>query len=345
LFLLPLRSHDLTSQLFAARISSVLLNLGIVWLAFSTFSELVRSPLYLIGAMTAVIVLLPQHTFVNSMVGDGVLAELMVCLVLFCWARIFRRGMTAGFIVGLVLATLGGILSKTTAMFLLPLNAILALWWFFRQSHRVQVWRRAVFLVAGLVFLLASFWLWSRFWLPSGSHTISRLWESLSSESLLWEDVRGITFGEALLLGYDSFWAYFGWMAVPVSLRWYGAIMLATLGAAVGWGFWARDRARQHSRHYGLDLWAVTMMGGTLLLAVAIFVWVALLSRAGGYYQFQGRYLFPVVVPFAFLLVGGWVNITPSRTRGFLVWAGLVFLAVFDAWAVMRYLVPYYYSG
>jgi hypothetical protein len=87
------------------------------------------------------------------------------------------------------------------------------------------------------------------------------------------------------------------------------------------------------------------MMGFTLLLAVAIFVWVALLSRAGGYYQFQGRYLFPVVVPFAFLLVGGWANITPSRTRGFLVWAGLVFLAVFDAWAVMQYVVPYFYFG
>jgi hypothetical protein len=156
--------------------------------------------------------------------------------------------------------------------------------------------------------------------------------------------VRGITFGEALLLSYDSFWAYFGWMAVPVSDRWYGAILLATVGAAVGWGLWSRDRVTGRAGRYGFDVWAVIMMVGVLVLAVAIFVWVALLSRTTGYYQFQGRYLYPVIVPFAFLLVGGWVNITPSRTRGVLVWASLVFLVVFDTWAVTRYIVPHFYS-
>jgi hypothetical protein len=345
LFLLPLRSHDLSTQLFAARISSVLLALGIVLLAFAILSELNRPRSYLICAMTAVVVFLPQHTFVNSMVGDGVLAELMVCLVLFCWARLFRRGMTIWLLVGIILGTLGGIWSKTTAMFLIPLNTILALWWFFRQPRRTGSWRTVAFLVGGLAFLAVALWLWNRFWLPPGSQAISIPWESLSGESVLWEDMRGMSFGEALLLSYDSFWAYFGWMAVPVSDRWYGAILLATLGAAVGWGLWSRDRATGRAGRYGFDAWAVIMMAGALVLAVAIFVWIALLSRATGYYQFQGRYLFPVVVPFAFLLVGGWVNITPSRTRGVLVWAGLVFLTVFDAWAVMRYVVPYFYFG
>jgi hypothetical protein len=337
IFLLPLRSHDLTSQLFAARISSVLLNLGIVWLAFATFCELIRPRSYLVCAMTAVVVFVPQHTFVNSMVGDGVLAELMACLVLFCWARLFRRGMNAWLAVGLVLGTLGGIWSKTTAMFLVPLNAVLAAWWFARQPRRTRTWRTVAFLSAGLALLAMSLWLWNRFWLPSGSHTVSKLWESFFNESSLWEDLRGMTFGEALLLSYDSFWAYFGWMAVPVSPRWYGAILLATFGAAVGWGLWSRGRAAGREERYTFSAWAVIMMAGTLLLAAAIFVWVALLSRATGFYQFQGRYLFPVVVPFAFMLVGGWVNITPSPTRRVLVWLGIVFLVAFDAWAVMHY--------
>jgi hypothetical protein len=342
LFLLPLRFHDLTSQLLVARLSSVLLSVVIVWLAFATFSDLVLSGLLLICAMTAVVVFLPQHTFINSMVGDGTLAELMTCLVLFCWVRLFRRGPSVWRVTGILLGTLAGIWTKTTAMFLIPLNGVLALWWFFRQPRQTRTGRYVAFACIGAAVLGVGLWSWSLLASPSRSRTLGAILESLSADGWLFVDARGITFGEALLLSHDSFWAYFGWMALPVGPKWYGALLLLTLVAALGWLFWARDQKSDATRH-DFPSWAPKMMGVALLIALAAFIWVALLSQSAGFYQFQGRYLFPVVVPFAFLLIGGWTSIIPSRRRRILIGAVVVFLVLFDAWSVMRYVVPYFY--
>lgn len=337
LFLLPLRFQDLSLQLLIARLSSVLLSLGVVWLAFRTFSEIVPSRPYLICSMTAIVVFLPQHTYINSMVGDGSLAELMACLVLYCWVRLFRRGASAWRVAGIVLGTLAGIWSKTTALFLLPLDVGLALWWFFRQSRRAWTWRRAAYICISVALLAIATWVWGQLGFPLGSRTLGELTESLFANDLIWVDTRGITFGEALLLSHDSFWAYFGWMTVPVSPRWYGAVLLLTVAAVLGWVVGGKARG-------DFPPWAVKMMGGAFLTAFIIFVWQALLSQSTGFYQFQGRYLFPVIVPFSFLLVGGWVQIIPSRLRRILVWSAVVFLTVFDAWSVIGYAIPHFYA-
>ncbi len=77
------------------------------------------------------------------------------------------------------------------------------------------------------------------------------------------------------------------------------------------------------------------MMGAAFLTAFGLFVWAALLSPSSGYYQYQGRYLFPAVIPFAFLLVGGWLKLYRRGDR-IVLFAGVLFLAVFDAWSVDR---------
>lgn len=334
-FLHPLRFQDLTLQLFVARLSSVLLNIGIVWLAYRTFSELVLSRSYLIWSMTAVVVFLPQHTFINSTVGDGPLAELMACLVLYCWARLFRRGVTAWTVSGIAVGTLIAIWSKATAAFLIPLDFGLALWWLFRQPRRT--WQHAAFVCVGVGLLGLAVLLWDYHQSPLGSRTLSMFWESSPVQEWLWVDARGLAFGEALLLSHDSFWANFGWMSVPVSPRWYGAILLLTLLAVVGWLLGGKDQE-------DFPPWGVIMMGGSFLMAVTIFIWKGLLAPSSAYYQFQGRYLFPVVIPVAFLLIGGWMQLIPPGRRQILIMSAVMLFAMFDAWAIMGYIVPYFYS-
>jgi hypothetical protein len=335
LFLVPFRFQDLVTQLRIARLSSILLNMAIVWLAWRTFAELVPSHSDLICALTAVIVFLPQHTFINSMVGDGPLAEVMACLVLYCWVRLFRRGASVWTVLGIVLGTLAAIWSKTTAAFLMPLDVGLALWWSLRQPR--QAWRRRQVALAGAAFavLAVAVWVWVQS--PPGSRTIEAVQQSLSRHGLLWVDQRGMTFGQALLSSYDSFWANFGWMTVPVSARWYGAVLLLTLLAVLGWLL-----GRQAQEDF--PPWGVVLMGGAFLAALIPFVWTALLASSSGYYQFQGRYLFPATVPFAFLLVGGWAHTFPARRRRAWLGAMVVFLAIFDAWCVVGYVIPFFYS-
>jgi len=333
LFLLPFRHQDLVFQLYMARLSSVLLNVAIVWLAIRTFLELIPSRPDLASLMTAVVVFLPQHTFINSMVGEGPLAELMACLVFYCWVRLFRRGLGTWEIAGIVLGTMVGVWSKTTAVFLIPLDAGLALWWFLRRSRRAWTWRYTGYLCVGIIVLGMGTWVWSRS--PLGTYALRSMRQLLSPSELVWVDKRGITFGEGLLLSYDSFWANFGWMALSLSERWYGAIALLSLMAI--WG-WCTKKPQE------IPPWSVGVMGGALGAAILIFVWTALLSKQSGYYQFQGRYLFPVLIPFAFFLVGGLECLFSTRGNGAGTILFLLFLVCLDTISLAGYIFPYFYS-
>ncbi len=334
-FLLSFRCQDLVFQLYLARLSSVLVNVGIVWLAFQTLLELVPSHPLLAFLMASVVLFLPQHTFINSMVGDGVLAELMACLVVYCWVRLFRHGLTVWEVVGLIFGTLAGIWSKTTAIFLILVNIGLTIWWLVRCHRYGQFSRRyLIYLCAGVAMLGAGVWLWGRF-SHLGAQTVQSVYsfrQALSPSGLLWMDARGLTVGEALLASYDSFWANFGWMALPVSGRWYGAIALLSVMALAGW-ICGKPR--------GMPSWAVGMMGGTTGMALAIFVWAAILSQSG-YYQFQGRYLFPIIVPYVFLVVGGLARLIPALEQRYGVALFLLSLVGFDTWCLVGYILPYF---
>lgn len=335
LFLLPFRFQDLVVQLRIARLSSVLLNLAIVWLAFRTFAELLPSRRFLVCAMTAVVVFLPQHTFINSVVGDGPLAELMACIVLYCWVRLFGRGARVWMVVGIVLGTLAAIWSKTTAVFLIPLDVGLALWWSLRQPRQVRRWRKVAFAGFGAAAVVLVLWAWFQSGLGSGA--LEKVREPLALDGLMWVDQRGMSLGQALLASHDSFWANFGWMAIPVGTRWYGAALLLAVLAALGWlpGGEAQE---------GFPRWGAKLMGAAFLTALLAFVWAALLTGSAGYYQFQGRYLFPAVVPFAFLLVGGWARVFATQRSRVMIAAMVLFLVLLDAWSLLAYAIPYFYS-
>lgn len=333
LFLLPVRGQDLTLQLLAARLSTVLLNVGIVWLAFLTFSELAPRSRILSVSMTLVVVFAPQHTFINSMVGDGPLAELMSCLVLYCWVRLFVRGARVPEVLGIVIGTVAGIWSKATALILLPVDIVLALVWLWRTFRDRWGWRQRAGLIAGCVGL--GIGLWALSWSAPGQRLYAALARPLAGQPPQWVDVRGITFGQALLLSHDSFWANFGWMAAPVTARWYGVLLLFAALAVVGWIFGSRERR-------DFPPGSVALMSLAFFITLLTFVGTALLFPRLGAFQFQGRYLFPAMIPAAFLLVGGWSRLLPAGRLPAL-FASVAFFVLFDAWCLWMTIVPFFY--
>jgi hypothetical protein len=76
--------------------------------------------------------------------------------------------------------------------------------------------------------------------------------------------------------------------------------------------------------------------------AFTIYAWGYILSRAGRPYGFQGRYLFPVLIPYAYLLAGGWDRLTAGRRAPAHLF--LAALALLDAWSLALYILPYYYG-
>ncbi|MBE7550994.1 MAG: glycosyltransferase family 39 protein [Anaerolineales bacterium] len=172
---------------------------------------------------------------------------------------------------------------------------------------------------------------------------------------------------------FQSFWGQFGWMAVPMSRRVYLALTLLTLAALGGVvGFWTarptgvdlslgKDVSSPHAPR-PTQFQALLLMVLTIGLMLLGYVWYNL-----EFVQFQGRYLFPALIPlgifltvglqiafsprWAWLLAGGlalalgWLVIT-SLWRGeidklALLLVGLALaLALGRAWLASRWPVP-----
>jgi hypothetical protein len=283
--------------------------------------------------MVAVLVFWPQHTFINSMVGEGALAELMAVVVLYGWIWLFSGEGDYRIVAYIILGTLLGIWSKTTAAFLIPLNFGLFLWWFRRKSWH---WRLIhwLYLFGSILAIGLALWGWSQSTLGKGM--LVKISTLLDGSGLLWMDQRGVTFGKALLFTHDSFWANFGWMSLGVSERWYGALLLLTLLGFIGFIWNQAD----------VEKWRTFLLMSFGVVALAVYVWAALLSkRSSSYYQFQGRYLFPIAVSYVFILMKGLYNLF-SKIVQFRISVLLLLLMIgFDLWCMVGYIWPYYYGG
>jgi hypothetical protein len=126
-------------------------------------------------------------------------------------------------------------------------------------------------------------------------------------------------------ISFHSFWAQFGWMAIPApsTLYWaWGALTLLGLAGLI---------LRRHMLRQPPWL---------LLVGTIIAAWLAYVGYNFVFLQFQGRYLFPALVPLATLVVAGWTAWLPARLRvtGALLLGGV--LLGLNAYALLRVLGP-----
>ncbi len=112
-------------------------------------------------------------------------------------------------------------------------DALLAVWWAVRRARHGWSWQQAAWLAAALLSLAGGGWLWLQTRL--GVTAVDRLWPLPAPAEWTWVDQRGMTLGAGLLTTHDSLWANFGWMNLPLSKRWYGAILGASGLALAGW--------------------------------------------------------------------------------------------------------------
>lgn len=100
---------------------------------------------------------------------------------------------------------------------------------------------------------------------------------------------------------FNSFFGQFGWMALPLPGWMYaafgGLLLLALIGGLAG--FWQRDAAPPLPRQR--FAWLLLVLSGALTLAQFAYY-------NSEFVQFQGRYLFPALIPFGVWLALGLDN-------------------------------------
>lgn len=314
-----------TMRLFSAMIGAVAVVCawGVVRVLFAA-----RPWLALVAA--AFVAFLPQRLSIMGGVSNDSLAEALAGIVLLGTALYlaaekrpaWRWLVGLGIIIGMVFLT------KTTVYYVSGIAglAILLRWWREKWPLRIGVQQVAALAIPSL--MLGAVW-----WIHSidkyggldflglqrhdevvvGQPRTDDYIETQygGSERVWLENMARTTF--------QSFWGQFGWMAYPMQPRIYTGLQVLSIITLVGVGL----QAVRQGWPVMLQRWQqeyIVLLGLAIALVFAQFFFYNL-----SFVQFQGRYLYPALIPLALLValgVDGWVSLA-ARSQPRLHWLGV----------------------
>ena len=132
---------------------------------------------------------------------------------------------------------------------------------------------------------------------------------------------------------FHSFWGQFGWMGVPMNDRNYAILAVCSLVVLVGWLWYLTRNARTAFQNSGFWL-----LGSWILFATLVYV-----GYNVKYVQFQGRYLFPALIPIGLAFTIGfrqWITWLPRNWRDVVLAIPFIGLAALCWIALFRMIVP-----
>jgi 4-amino-4-deoxy-L-arabinose transferase-like glycosyltransferase len=340
---------DITSRLLLLRLASVLLGMGTVFLLFLAAAVLFPEEDSLIIGIPAFVVFMPMHTFMTSVLNSDNLTEFWASLALFFMLTWFHRGLSLWRMLGAALAVTLGVLTKRTAVFLIPLFifavAIYARRWVPKEKER---WAVGLAVLVSLV-SLAGLGLFIVYLGPylQGGILASFVPHALDSQELF-TAVQGEGFFKDFIAGvqntFVSFWAAFGWGNVSMARGWYAVLAAASLAVAAGFILYLFRFYRTAS---SAEKWrAEAIIFLLIALLLALLIGLGAMVFLGGKYRtgLHIRYFLPVIIPIATLFLLGWRELFPPQYRRFAVPVLLTGLTLFDATAMAYYIIPFFYS-
>lgn len=352
-------------ELIPLRLFSVVLGAGVVALSFVISRQLLPAQPHISLAVMSLVAFLPQHVAMLAAVNNDALAELLVGLCLLWTLRyldadtplsppdksggsktradsVERAGKkhyvdrfsqslwAAGLLVGAALVT------KIT-IYYLGLLVPLAIWLRWRGEKReLPELARSLATFALVAGAIGGLW-WLRnsheYHLPDilalGAHDAVVADQLRTADYIAAHGWRAYLTGMAGTLLKSSF-GQFGWMALPLDsvlggwlYRGYGMLLL--LGVAGAW----RGMKR------------ITRPARIILLGAVMLVALQTLYYNLEFVQWQGRYLFPALIPLSLIVVYGanhWLQ--RWAWARWLLTLGLVCLAVVDVYLLFRVIVP-----
>lgn len=315
--------HSPPATVIVLRLGSVGLWLLNVWLGLRLLRFLeVRDEFLRLGAVTLV-ALLPTYVFVSAAINnDNLMIPLgaaLLCLMA-RWQPTLRNSLALGGLLALALWT------KQSTLIFFPAVAVLLLLARFRQPFS---WGRL------LGHYLVGFGLPALLYLPWALRN-RRVYGTFTPENIFAAAKTWPSFVDALLSAthnlVKTFWSVSGIsndVGYPFPLLGMGFALLSGAGLILGWkqnpqlGTTIRAGLKQ-------PIWAALAVGGV--------VNVTLVLRYGCQFGMgQGRHLFPLLYPFALLLVWGLPTFPMKSLRVQLVGFWITYALAFEAFSLCRF--------
>lgn len=327
--------------LLALRLFCALLGAGVSVVAWHIVRE-ASCDRALAAATAALVALVPQHLAMIGSLNNDALSFLLVALVVWQAVRLLRaseaaqqpkRSQWQSDLKLYVLSALA-LLTKTLAWVVAPLVGVVFLWRWRRDGAKRSLQR--IFLMIVVVLLFNGPWFVRNMALYGGTdilgleqHDTIAVGQPRTAYEIAQRGVMG-TISNGLQTTFHSFWGQFGWMKAPLQTEEYMILALFSLMALLGCLFYFARRRRKRMTDQ--------VDGRVLFLFV---LWIAISAGLLLYYnlefvQYQGRYLFPALIPIAFFFMLGLGTWLPKTYR-WLPWGGLLlFLLYLDYIAILE---------
>ncbi len=370
-----LSDGDLTTL----RLFSAMFGLMIILAAYSTGSILFPQQPWLSLSGTAFVAFLPQHLHIlasvnNDALGWAVVACTLAAIMAYLKDIPYQEHSVQPWHLGVLVGI--GLLTKSTTYFMVGI-VILAIVLKWLSAHLQAVHQSAentfpeetrrdtyslplgVLLRRWLGFLLPALVLGSLWWLRNfdsygfpdflglAAHDFVVVGQPRTADRI---DLLGFSgyLRELMQTTFNSFWGQFGWMGVPMQPCIYTAIGL--LGTVILSGLGINRNSPQTITSAQRNCWLI-------LLSTILFSTLAFLYYNTEFQQYQGRYLFPMLIPLGVLFALGmdaWRRLIsnilakyiPVNHEHLLVhspWLLLIpfmLVPLFDVWLLWRVIVP-----
>ena len=276
----------------------------------------------------------PQFLFISARVGNDTAVTAFSALVLLGTVRLLKRGVTNGRLIWLGV-TLGlALLSKISALALLPLVAVgLAIRATQQRSVRCLIkWGVIVFSIA----LVIAGWAYLRNWILYRHPLASNVW--LAAVGLREPQPSLIELYREEFWGLEiSFWAVFGWMNIVIDEIFYqilaAMVRLSIVGLLVlAIGQFDKFKVLKRKQLDRSTLLSLLLLGIWFLLLFASLLRFMQIQTGA-----QGRYLFPAIAAISIFILLGLSQFVPQQYSGVL--AGVVGGALF----ILAVICPFIY--
>lgn len=335
-------------SLIALRLASVVIGAGVVIAAYAVALRAFPGRFSIAWTAAAFVAFLPQHVHILASVNNDALALALCGAILWACIDYADGGRTPAWALGLLVGA--AFLTKTTA-YMMAGVALLALWIRMRAAARDTASGArpvAVTLQPFIVFLIPAAVLGALWWLRNiGVYGFPDFLGLRAHDEVVVGQLRtadhiaaigaGQYASDALTTIVTSFYGQFGWMAVPLHSFALGMVVLFALIVATVGGV-ALAFVSPVRRLAARGTWRI--FGATVLLAMAMLAYYNT-----SFVQFQGRYMYPLLIPLAVTVAVGLDLLREKLPAGgrfpWLIAALFGLVAVADVYIIMRVVAPY----
>jgi hypothetical protein len=336
--------HSPAIQLLAVRLTSLILLLGMVYVARLTTRMIAPTCPAVSIAVTSLIALSPENTVIAASANNDTGANLMGAVLAYLIARlILHPGRWTAF--AMIPAVSTAFMTKGNIFPVIAVSMLILAAYIFREMQRLSRWQLTALLVAASLMLIAPLQT------EGVRYAIARAAQVLGN-SQQWQHSlsRVVAAGRwPWLYQYETFWATFLGDTAQPAIGWYIAIgliiALALTGGARGIVHWLRSPQRQLGR---LGFLYTVFVFSVFLQWLTSATYLVLLNayNIGNVWErsewsVQGRYLLPALLPFSMLLVAGLQQLHPSKVGQFALLLVPIVMLVFDMNALLSLATHY----